>query len=207
MRRSLSTLLFLTLPIFAQFQSAPTQPYPQDVPNGNYPPDYQAQSQYPQSPYPQYPQQQQPQYPAAQQQPYPGNSHNKAISKARDFATDQQHGVARLRIVQGDVNVKRGDNGMLTGAIMNAPLLSRDHLETGPGSRAEVELDNANVIRARARYRTRFCQSGLRSSRRLSWASALSFCASAASPNAGRNRYTQRGVPSAHHRRIPHFRL
>jgi hypothetical protein len=36
---------------------------------------------------------------------------------------------------------------MLTGAISNAPILSHDHLETGPGSRAEVQLDNGNFIR------------------------------------------------------------
>lgn len=113
--------LLLVLPIWAQFETAQQQ-YPQQYPQpGN-----------PQSGYPQY---QQPQ----QQQ--------GTDDQSRDFASDQQHGVARLRMAQGDVNIKRGDNGQLTGAIMNAPLLSHDHLETGPGSRAEIELDGANVIR------------------------------------------------------------
>jgi hypothetical protein len=85
------------------------------------------------------------QYP--QQQPYPPQPQQQDDQQGRDWATDQQHGVARIRIVQGDVNVKRGDNGMLTAAIMNAPLLSHDNLESGPGSRAEVELDAADVIR------------------------------------------------------------
>jgi len=135
MRRSL-TLLFLTLPLWAQFQQAPpVEPYPQDVQ-----PEYQAQSQYPT-----YPQQQS--YPTQPQQQPPPQYSTQDDQQGRDFAADQQHGVARIRIVQGDVNVKRGDNGTLTGAIMNAPLFSRDHLETGPGSRAEAELDNANVIR------------------------------------------------------------
>jgi hypothetical protein len=67
--------------------------------------------------------------------------------QGRDFAADQQHGVARIRLAQGDVNVKRGDSGELTGAIMNAPLLSRDHLETNAGSRAEVELDAGLMVR------------------------------------------------------------
>jgi len=119
------TLLAISLPVWAQFQPA-QQDYPQyaQASGGGYPPQYQGQAQQP--------------YPAPQQQnDQPG----------RDWATDQQHGVARIRIVQGDVNIKRGDNGVLTGAIMNAPLLSRDHLETAPGSRAEVELDAANVIR------------------------------------------------------------
>jgi hypothetical protein len=119
MLRSLA-LLLIAAPLWAQFQTAqpPQQQYPQ-----------------PAAGYPSYPAQQQPQYPAQDDQ------------QGRDLAADQQHGVARLRVAQGDVNVKRGDNGLLTGAIMNAPLLSHDHLETGPGSRAEVELDAANVIR------------------------------------------------------------
>jgi hypothetical protein len=62
-------------------------------------------------------------------------------------ATDQQHGVARLSIVQGDVNVKRGDNGELVAAIANAPLMAQDHVQTAPGSRAEVQLDYANLVR------------------------------------------------------------
>ncbi|MDQ2840692.1 MAG: hypothetical protein M3Y72_06570 [Acidobacteriota bacterium] len=60
---------------------------------------------------------------------------------------DRQHGVARLSIVQGDVNVRRGDNGELTAAVVNAPLFSQDNLQIGGGSRAEVELDYANFLR------------------------------------------------------------
>jgi hypothetical protein len=83
------------------------------------------QQQYPQAQYPQ------PQYSDNQQQP----------------GDDTQHGVARLSIVQGDVNVRRGDNGQLSGAVVNTPLVSRDHLETSPGSRAEVQLDAVNILR------------------------------------------------------------
>ena len=136
MRRSL-TLLLMTLPIWAQY---PTAPPPQQYPPQQYPQDAQAG-------YPPYPTQQPQQQPYPARQPYPGQQPPQDDQQGRDFATDQQHGVARLRVAQGDVNVKRGDNGMLTGAIMNAPLLSRDHLETGPGSRAEVELDAVNVVR------------------------------------------------------------
>jgi hypothetical protein len=82
-------------------------------------------------------------YPA----PLPNQPNSTQDDQGRDVVADQQHGVARIRLAQGDVNVKRGDNAELTGAIVNAPLLSRDHLETGSGSRAEVELDGANVVR------------------------------------------------------------
>jgi hypothetical protein len=65
----------------------------------------------------------------------------------QDAAADQKHAVARISIVQGDVNVKRADNGELTAAVVNAPLLSQDRLQTSLGSRAEIELDSANLIR------------------------------------------------------------
>ncbi len=66
---------------------------------------------------------------------------------AQDQTSDQQRGVARLSIVQGDVNVKRGDSGELVAAVMNAPVMMQDHVQTSPGSRAEVQLDYANMIR------------------------------------------------------------
>jgi len=112
---------------WAQFQAAPQQ-YP--PPAANYPPYAAPPNQAPM------PNQSMANQPMANQD-----------EQGRDFAADQQHGVARIRVVQGDVNVKRGDNGELTGAIMNAPLLSRDHIETSPGSRAEVELDAGMIVR------------------------------------------------------------
>src|SRR5437588_3692622 len=39
------------------------------------------------------------------------------------------------------------DNGQLVAAVMNAPLMAQDHLQTSPGSRAEVQLDYGNLIR------------------------------------------------------------
>jgi hypothetical protein len=64
-----------------------------------------------------------------------------------DQAADEQRGAARLSIVQGDVNVKRGDSGDLVAAAVNAPLLAQDHVQTSAGSRAEIQLDYANMIR------------------------------------------------------------
>jgi hypothetical protein len=70
-----------------------------------------------------------------------------ASTPEQDAAADKQHGVARISVVQGDVNVKRGDTGDLTAAVLNAPLQTSDRLETSDGSRAEIELDSANLIR------------------------------------------------------------
>lgn len=78
--------------------------------------------------------------PQAQEYPQQG-------APGQDEATDQQRAVARLSIAQGDVNVKRGDSGDLVSAAVNAPLLAQDHVQTSTGSRAEVQLDYANMIR------------------------------------------------------------
>ncbi len=100
------------------------------------------EGQYPQSQYPQqagsYPQSQ---YPGNPAQPQP------QIQQGPANPADLQHGVARISIVQGDVNVRRGDNGEFVGAVINAPLTLHDHLETSGGSRAEVELDAVTLLR------------------------------------------------------------
>ena len=62
-------------------------------------------------------------------------------------AGDGQHSAARISLVQGDVNVRRGDTSELVAAAPNAPLLSQDRLQTADGSRAEIELDSAHSIR------------------------------------------------------------
>ena len=85
-------------------------------------------------------------YPANSPQ-YPQAAGNPQEANEMDPAADQQHGIARLSIVQGDVNVRRGDNGELVSAMMNQPLAAQDHLQTSGGSRAEVELDSANLLR------------------------------------------------------------
>lgn len=135
--------VFGIVPVEAQYaapgsypgQQASQNPYGQAPPyaqNGPYPP-----AQYPQAPG---------QYPPAQQ-PYPGSPQAQGYPQAASNEGDQQHGVARLSIVQGDVNVKLGSSGELVSAAVNAPLVAQDRVQTSPGSRAEVELDSANLIR------------------------------------------------------------
>src|SRR5579875_710767 len=88
---------------------------------------------------------QEPEY--SQPPSYPQQNPQFEGQSQQDLAADQQHGVARLSIVQGDVNVKRADSGALVAAVINAPLVAGDHLQTSPGSRAEVELDSSNLVR------------------------------------------------------------
>ncbi len=54
---------------------------------------------------------------------------------------------ARISAMQGDVHVRRGDNGEVLPARPNVPLAVRDQLQTSAGSRAEIEFDSANLVR------------------------------------------------------------
>src|SRR6185369_1211061 len=60
---------------------------------------------------------------------------------------DPGRGVARISVINGDVSVRRGDSGDWVAAAVNAPLVVGDAVSTGPGSRAEVQFDYANMIR------------------------------------------------------------
>jgi hypothetical protein len=62
-------------------------------------------------------------------------------------ADDPTRGVARISVIQGDVSVKRGDSGEVVAAALNAPLMTQDHLQTGDGSRSEIQFDAANMVR------------------------------------------------------------
>ena len=62
-------------------------------------------------------------------------------------ADDPTRGVARVSVVQGEVNVRRGDSGEVVAATVNAPLMAQDHLQTAPGSLAEVQFDYGNMVR------------------------------------------------------------
>src|SRR5579862_1647182 len=66
---------------------------------------------------------------------------------AQDDGDAPDHGVARISVVNGDVSVRRGDSGELSAAVINAPVVMNDRVETTPGSRAEIQFDAGNMIR------------------------------------------------------------
>jgi hypothetical protein len=148
---AVAVALFGIEPVQAQYSAPGSYPSQGYAPGQPYAPaPYSQGSQYAQQQYPQqqYPQAQA-QYPPAPQS-YPGNPQGQYPQTApdgEDQTADQQHGVARLSIVQGDVNVKLGSSGELVSAAVNAPLVAQDHVQTSPGSRAEVEFDSANLLR------------------------------------------------------------
>jgi len=67
-------------------------------------------------------------------------------------------GVARLSLINGDVSVRRGDSGDWVAATINSPVIAPDTVFVGGGSRAEVQLDYANLIRLGANTEVRFAQ-------------------------------------------------
>jgi hypothetical protein len=55
--------------------------------------------------------------------------------------------VARLSYINGSVSMQRGDNSQWTAVTVNTPVMAGDRVSTGDNSRAELQLDYANVIR------------------------------------------------------------
>ena len=64
--------------------------------------------------------------------------------------------VARISVLNGDVSVRRGDSGDVVAAAQNAPVMADDRLLTSSSSRAEVQLDSANMIRIGPNSEVRF---------------------------------------------------
>jgi hypothetical protein len=50
-------------------------------------------------------------------------------------------------MTHGEVSTQRGDSGTWSAAVLNQPLVNGDKVSTGPGGRAEVQLDYANILR------------------------------------------------------------
>lgn len=135
MRRTLSAWFTVIAAVVTIAGGARAQ-YPSQQ---SYPPQQTYPTQYPQASYP-------------QAQPYPATpgaqNQQTSADPAEDQAEDMRRGVARISVVQGDVNVKRSDaGGEVVAAVVNAPLTSQDRLQTGPGSRGEVQFDYGNLVR------------------------------------------------------------
>jgi len=60
---------------------------------------------------------------------------------------DLSPGVARISLIHGDVSTQRGDTGDWAAAALNQPMVAGDRVSTGDRSRAEVQLDHANILR------------------------------------------------------------
>jgi hypothetical protein len=68
--------------------------------------------------------------------------------QTRDGANGQpQSNVARVSLVHGNVSMQRGDSSEWSAVAQNTPLVAGDQIATADRSRAEVQLDFANVLR------------------------------------------------------------
>jgi hypothetical protein len=80
--------------------------------------------------------------PAQPQEQQPGPAQPQEQAQAEPSSS-----VARISLTHGDVSTQRGDSGDWATAAVNQPMVSSDKISTGANSRAEVQLDSANVLR------------------------------------------------------------
>jgi hypothetical protein len=59
--------------------------------------------------------------------------------------------VARISLLHGEISMQRGDTGDWSTATLNTPLVRGDQVATGEKSRAEIQLDYADILRLAAR--------------------------------------------------------
>src|ERR1019366_6966698 len=114
-----------------QQQAPPDSQQPMEIPP-QYPTRYPAQ--YP----PQYPARYPPQYPPQQAGPQQGGPQQQA-------QTDP--GAARVSYIRGDVSTQHSDSSEWSAATVNTPVVIGDRVSTGNRSRAEIQLDHANILR------------------------------------------------------------
>ena len=84
----------------------------------------------------------------APDQDYPQNAPDQNSQAQNPPAPENTNaGVARVSLIHGDVSTQRGDSNETSAAALNAPLVSGDHISTGDKSRAEIQLDYADIFR------------------------------------------------------------
>ena len=76
-----------------------------------------------------------------------GNARAQAQQPPQQGQQPQQPVVARVSFIHGDVSSQRGDNGEWVAATLNTPIAAGDRVSTGPKSRAELQLDWADILR------------------------------------------------------------
>jgi hypothetical protein len=79
-------------------------------------------------------------------------------SQQQQEGVDTAAGVARISLIHGAVSTQRGDSSEWSSAVLNAPIVSGDKISTGDDSRAEVQLDYANILRLSNRSQATIAQ-------------------------------------------------
>jgi len=78
------------------------------------------------------------QYPQQQGGPQQGNPQQQGQSDA---------GAGRVSFLHGDVSTQHSNSSDWAAATLNTPVVNGDHISAGKNSRAEIQLDHANVLR------------------------------------------------------------
>jgi hypothetical protein len=68
-------------------------------------------------------------------------------SQSNSSADAPAPGVARVSFIHGDVSSQRGDNSEWVAVTLNSPISPGDRVATGQNSRAELQLDYADILR------------------------------------------------------------
>lgn len=121
------TLALLFIPVLGAMEAQEQPQYGGQAPGYQGPPGYPGQGD------------QGPGYPGAQGQgPGYGGPENEG---------QPQQGMGRVSAIDGNLSTQRGDSGDWVADTVNTPVAVGDDLSTDQGSRAEVQLDYANVLR------------------------------------------------------------
>src|SRR3979409_245122 len=71
-----------------------------------------------------------------------------ALSTTADAHQAQyDSGAARVSFLHGDLSTQHSDSREWVAATLNTPIVNGDHVSTGKRSRAEIQLDHANILR------------------------------------------------------------
>ena len=81
------------------------------------------------------------------QAPAPASTQPQADGQPEGQADAAAPGAGRVSFIHGNVSTQHGDNGEWTAATVNTPVMPGDRVSTGAGSRAEIQLDYANILR------------------------------------------------------------
>jgi len=72
---------------------------------------------------------------------------NQPSEQPSDQPAELQPGAARLSFIHGDVSSQHGDAGDWAAVTLNTPVVAGDRVSTGQKSRAELQLDWADILR------------------------------------------------------------
>jgi hypothetical protein len=85
--------------------------------------------------------------PADDQDPQNPNRPQLQNREGNNPNNQPQSSVARVSLANGNVSMQRGDSSEWSAVTVNTPLVAGDQIATAEKSRAEVQLDFANVLR------------------------------------------------------------